>query len=283
MNYSITRDNGGVIAWTSEQVAYIIDKYVNENYTLKQLGAEFGCSYGTIRNLLNKNNIQSRGNKQGYPRNELYFNQINTPAKAYWLGFMYADGCVHTGRYEISMNITDLEHVEKFKNAIGAINHKITTTIDERFENAKPLYQFSIKDQQLHTDLIKWGCIPQKSLLLEKIPNIPRDYVSHFIRGYFDGDGSLKYSSARNYYAINFVGQKLFLTDIKKELGVSHLTIGTDSRKEGTVFRLDISGRKQLVRILNYIYQDSTEEIRLDRKYNRYLDCLKWAQSPLNS
>ena len=81
--YTITRINGGVIAWTDEQVAYIIDKYINENYTLKQLGQEFGCSYTTIRNLLNKHHIQSRGNKQGYPRNEYYFNKIHTEEKAY--------------------------------------------------------------------------------------------------------------------------------------------------------------------------------------------------------
>ena len=70
--YTITRINGGVIAWTEEQVAYIIDKYLNENYTLKQLGKEFGCSYSTIRVLLNKHKISSRGNKQGYPRDEFY-------------------------------------------------------------------------------------------------------------------------------------------------------------------------------------------------------------------
>ena len=77
--YTITRINGGVIAWTNEQVAYIIDKYTKENYSLKQLGREFCCSYGTIRNLLNKHNIDSRGNKQGYPRDEFYFYTIDTP------------------------------------------------------------------------------------------------------------------------------------------------------------------------------------------------------------
>ena len=89
--FTIARKNGGAIAWTDEQVAYILDKYLNENYTLKQLGQEFGCSYGTIRAVLNKHTVQSRGNKEGYPRNEFYFNKIDTEEKAYWLGFLYAD------------------------------------------------------------------------------------------------------------------------------------------------------------------------------------------------
>ena len=272
--YTITRKKGGVIAWTDEQVAYIINKYLNENYTLKQLGKEFNCSYPTIRNLLNKHKIKSRGNKQGYPRDEFYFNKIDTEEKAYWLGFLYADGCVHSNNYEISVNITDKEHIEKFKAAIKAFNHNITEIQDKRFQNAKTLYQFSIRDKQLHQDLIKWGCIPQKSLLINKIPNIPRDYVSHFLRGYFDGDGSLHYLRGTNNYRISFVGTKDFLNDIQKELQTN---VSLQSNIAGKAYVLQIAGRRQIERILNYLYNNSKENNRLNRKYQKYLDCLDWA------
>ena len=272
--YTITREKGGVIAWTDEQVAYIINKYLNENYTLKQLGKEFNCSYSTIRNLLNKHKIKSRGNKQGYPRDEFYFNKIDTEEKAYWLGFLYADGCVHSNNYEISVNITDREHVEKFKTAIKAFNHSIAEIQDKRFQNAKTLYQFSIRDKQLHQDLIKWGCIPQKSLLINKIPNIPRDYVSHFLRGYFDGDGSLHYLRGTNNYRISFVGTKDFLNDIQKEIQTN---VSLQSNIAGKAYVLQIAGRRQIERILNYLYNNSKENNRLNRKYQKYLDCLDWA------
>lgn len=274
--YTITRSNGGVIAWTDEQVAYIIDKYVNENYPLKKLGREFGCNYGTIKNLLNRHGIESRGNKQGYPRDEFCFNKMDNPEPAYWLGFMYADGCVHTGRNEVSLNITDKEHVEKFRNFLKAYNHKITVTNDKRFENAKTLYQLSIKDKQIHSDLIKWGCVPQKTLLIDKIPNIPRDYVSHFIRGYFDGDGSLHFLTHHSNYRVSFTsGSREFLEDIKKELEVTYLSLGHTVNTN--TYQLQISGRKQVERVLNYMYRDSEESIRLDRKYETYLKCLDWA------
>lgn len=275
MKFTITRDKGGVIAWTPEQVAYIIDEYTNKNTTLKELGKQFGCSYGTIRNCLNKHGIKSRGNKQGYPRNELYFNQINTKEKAYWLGFLYADGCVHSNNYEISVNITDKEHVEKFQKALGALQHKITETQDKRFEKAKTLYQFSIKDEQLHKDLVKWGCVPQKTKILSKIPNIPKDYVSHFIRGYFDGDGSLHWLKGTNNYRISFTsGSKSFLEEILKELQFSNLSI---QKSNNEAYYIQISGRHQVISVLNYMYKDSTDDIRLLRKYNLYLDCLEWA------
>ena len=278
--YTIVRINGGAIAWTEEQVAYIIDKYLNENYTLKALGKEFRVSYGAIKNLLHKHNIKSRGNKQGYPRNEYYFNKINSPEKAYWLGFLYADGCVHVKNNEISLNITDKEHIEKFKKAIEAINHNIIEIHDNRFKKAKSLYSFSIKDKQLHEDLISWGCIPQKSLKLTCFPNIPYHYISHFIRGYFDGDGSLHYLKGTNNFRISFLGTKPFLEEIKNYFNVN-VSI---SKGIGNVYQLQISGRRQIVKILNIIYNDSNESIRLNRKYQSYLDCLKWAgASPLNS
>lgn len=274
--YTITRDNGGVIAWTEEQVAYIIDQYVNHNVTLKSLGKKFGCSYGTIRNCLNKQGIQSRGNKQGYPRNEMYFNQITTPEKAYWLGFFYADGCVNSSNSEISINITDKEHVEKFQKAIGAINHHITETRDMRWEKAKTLYLFAIKDKQLHADLIKWGCVPKKTFLIEKIPNIPKDYVSHFIRGYFDGDGSLHWLKGTNNYRISFTsGSQKFLVEILKELNLNNINVS--KTKDSNTYYFQIAGRHQVEQVLNYLYQDSTEQMRLDRKYNTYLKCLEWA------
>lgn len=273
--YTITRTNGGVIAWNDEQVAYIIDKYLNENYTLTALGKEFGCSYGTIKNLLNKYNIDSRGNKQGYPRNEFIFSKIDTPEKAYWLGFLYADGCVRTNN-EISINITDYEHIKKFQKFLGAINHKIVETKDKRWNTAKPLYRFAVKDKQISKDLIKWGCVPNKTLLIEKIPNIPRDYISHFIRGYFDGDGSLYYLKGTSNYRMSFVsGAEKFLQDIQKELEVSNLTLS--HAIDTNTYQLQISGKHRLIKILNYLYSDSTESTRLDRKYKTYLDCLNWA------
>lgn len=281
MNYTITREKGGVIAWTEEQVAYIIDKYLNEDYSLKQLGKEFNCSYGTVRNLLHKKNIKTRGNKQGYPRNEYYFYSIDTREKAYWLGFLYADGSTSSKNYCVSITLTDEEHLFKFKTAIGAINHTIGSYEDERFPNAKRLYTFSIKDKQLWSDLVKWGCVPNKSLILKKIPNIPRDFIPDFIRGYFDGDGSLNYSKATKFYRINFSsGSKDFLLDIKKEVGAEHISL--QKHKEREVYSFQIMGRKQVLRVLDYLYNTSEENTRLDRKYNLYLKVLKEARSPLN-
>lgn len=274
--FTLVRSNSGTISWSEDQVAYILDEYYNKGVSLKELSRRFKTSPASIRFMLRKRGHQTLGPKNKYPRNEFAFHNIDSKETAYWLGFMYADGCVHSGNNEISMNSKDKEHIEKFKKFLQCPNHKITEVKDNRWQHESVYYQFSIRDQQLHDDLIKWGCIPNKSLLLTKIPNIPRDFVSHFIRGYFDGDGSLHFLKGTNNYRLSFSGTVDFLTDIKKELHKEKLTI---QQQTNNVPQIQIAGKKQVVNILNYMYQDSTEDIRLDRKYALYLDCLKWGAS----
>lgn len=272
-NFTIVRNpKSGTIAWSEDQMKYIISEY-KKGKTLSALGREFGVSYSTIRNLLKRKGIKTEGNKHNFPRDEFYFSNIDSKEKAYWLGFLYADGCVHSNSNEISITLKDRDHLEKFRKAIKS-NNKIGESIDKRFSSMPKIYHFSIKDKQLKSDLIKWGCVPNKSLTLTKIPNIPRDFVSHFIRGYFDGDGSLHWLNGTKNFRISFVGTAPFLKDIQKELGLS-LSLGQQEGNQSKYFQ--VAGRKQVPMILDYIYKDSDENIRLTRKYKNYLDCLTWA------
>ena len=272
-NFTIVRNpKSGTIAWSEDQMKYIISEY-KKGKTLSALGREFGVSYSTIRNLLKRKGIKTEGNKHNFPRDEFYFNNIDSKEKAYWLGFLYADGCVHSNSNEISITLKDRDHLEKFRKAIKS-NNKIGESIDRRFSSLPKIYHFSIRDKQLKSDLIKWGCVPNKSLTLTKIPNIPRDFVSHFIRGYFDGDGSLHWLNGTKNFRISFVGTAPFLKDIQKELGLS-LSLGQHKGNQSKYFQ--VAGRKQVPMILDYIYKDSDENIRLTRKYKNYLDCLTWA------
>ena len=208
-NFTIVRNpKSGTIAWSEDQMKYIISEY-KKGKTLSALGREFGVSYSTIRNLLKRKGIKTEGNKHNFPRDEFYFSNIDSKEKAYWLGFLYADGCVHSNSNEISITLKDRDHLEKFRKAIKS-NNKIGESIDKRFSSMPKIYHFSIKDKQLKSDLIKWGCVPNKSLSLTKIPNIPRDFVSHFIRGYFDGDGSLHWLNGTKNFRISFVGTAPF-------------------------------------------------------------------------
>ena len=113
---------------------------------------------------------------------------------------------------------------------------------------------------------------------LTKIPNIPRDYISHFIRGYFEVNGRLYWSQKKHNYKVVFISAtKEFLQDIAKELEVSYLSIGYS--KDTNTYSLQIFGGKRVKRILDYIYQDSTPDSRFNARYNSYL---KLGASSLN-
>lgn len=207
-------------------------------------------------------------------KNVLYnFETIDNEEKAYWLGFLYADGSVGSNESKIELGLAekDLHQIEKFRDFIG-LSNKISYRANTKS------YRFSFRCDNMKQDLINKGCVPNKSLIL-KFPTykqVPKNLMRHFIRGYFDGDGSLHYLKGTDNYRISFTcGSAPFLEDIKKELLVTNISLGHSS--DTNTYQLQINGRKQVERILTYLYNNSTQATRLDRKYSTYLKCLDWA------
>ena len=93
------------------------------------------------------------------------FNKIDTEEKAYWLGFLYADGSVGSKEDKIELGLAekDLKHIEKFRDFMN-----ITNKISYR-ERTKS-YRMSFRSIQCKQDLINKGCVPKKSLILN-FPN----------------------------------------------------------------------------------------------------------------
>ncbi len=278
MNYSICRNNAGHIIWSEEQIQHIIQLYQSGVGT-GQIGKKFeNVSSNTIRNQLRKNNIPIRTvaeqQRFNFPRDSFFFNKIDSKEKAYWLGFLYADGNISAKENRITLNLQaqDEDALIKFRNALKAKNQLIDS---QKIMNNKIHYMkmFAIKDKQLKTDLIALGCVPKKSLILEfPKDKIEQKYYLSFIRGYFDGDGSIHYTTNKktNYknYRISFLGTKNLINEIKSILKVDYLA----TQKNNNYYVLQINGNKQLNNILSEIYKDSTPEIRLNRKYNKFIE-----------
>ena len=134
------------------------------------------------------------------------FEIIDTEEKAYWLGFLYADGSVSStdNRIELGLAEKDLNHIEKFKEFIG-IPNKIS------YRPQTKSYRYSFKSIPCKEDLIKHGCVPKKSLIL-KFPTeeqVPEHLIRHFIRGYFDGDGW--FSNTSSCFQVGIIGTEDFI------------------------------------------------------------------------
>lgn len=233
----------------------------------------------SIRNLLRKEGIAITNKKmRHYPRDSHYFDIIDTPDKAYWLGMFYADGTLQKNTNQLAIYLKDKEHIEKLKTALHALNHKIIEVTDTRFNNLCKTYGFTIRDAGLYNGLLNHGVMPNKSYELFGLPKINNiNLMRHFIRGYYDGDGGLSYSIREPYYrstfTISFTGNKQFLEELKTLLGLERLRLSQNSISKIT-YQFTISGRQQVLSFLEWLYQDSTDAIRLDRKYNKYIELL---------
>jgi intein-encoded DNA endonuclease-like protein len=237
-----------------------IEKVYKETKSLRATAKHFNTSKNKITDILKENNIkinESTRNRK-YIVNSNYFNDINSEEKAYWLGFLFADGYNEEEAYKVRIELkeSDSTHLEKLKLSLNS-KHPI------KWRNAKKSCWLSIADKKMSQDLVKLGMIQNKSLSLE-FPKINKELTSHLIRGYFDGDGSL-YRIGKNSKGISILGNLSFLNvicDILKSQSI----IGK-IRKSGKIHRFEIHKIKDVNLFLDYIYSNST--IYLDRKYNK--------------
>lgn len=195
-----------------------------------------------------------------------HFENIDSEEKAYWLGFLYADGYVSLkeDKIELSLAEQDKNHIEKFKIFMG-IDNKIC------YRKPSKAYRISFRSQKCKADLIKQGCVPKKSLIL-KFPSqeqVPQYLIKHFIRGYFDGDGW--FTNTSTCFQVGIIGTQDFIEGFLKNIEIQNKSnkIFIVHRENGAK-RYVFSAYNDVLNFLNWIYKDAN--LYLDRKYNHYLD-----------
>ena len=210
------------------------------------------------------------GNSKRPFANRNIFQTIDTEEKAYWLGFLYADGSVGStdNRIELTLAQCDYNHLVKFKNFIG-LDNKIA------YREKIKAYRYVFKDQGVKSDLIKLGCIPKKSLVLTfpTEQQVPPHLLRHFMRGYFDGDGC--FCNTNSCFEAGILGTEKFITGFIAALPNSinkTLTIKSGC-KNATIKKYGVYSYYDVLAFLNFLYQDCT--IFLDRKYEKYLDFIQ--------
>lgn len=245
----------------------------------------------------NKKGIYSRAHKLGlkyHVYNENYFEIIDTEEKAYWLGFLYADGYVTSGnRWGVDLAIIDYNHLVKLNESLGS-NIAIRTRIrkgkqvDGYYYKSSETCSLMIKNQKMYDDLVSLGVVPNKTynISFPKNNEVPKKLMKHFIRGLFDGDGSYTIFESKTKYKdktyirmakeISFVCKNEgFITDLQKfieaECGCV-FKIHKNPRDDLPTLRLyDNEG---IVKFIDYLYSDAN--ICLDRKQEKVNQILEY-------
>lgn len=208
--------------------------------------------------------------KRLYTLNENIFKNINTQESSYWLGFLFADAYVKTKpQYLCSLKIgeKDKEHLVKFKDFLGTNKPLFYRESQTPYGLAKS-YQLDVCGKTIVQDLINKGCINKKSLTL-KFPKeqIPKRYLKDFIRGYFDGDGSVFETSHKRkytYLGISVCGTKEFLSELSTAIFGEVICIYKEKRRSSNTWSFKLSGNKRTKKFLEYIYENAS--VYLERK-----------------
>ncbi|MFZ2975672.1 MAG: LAGLIDADG family homing endonuclease [Candidatus Moraniibacteriota bacterium] len=217
-------------------------------------------------------------------KNENFFKKW-TAEMAYVLGFFAADGCMirnNRGAHFIEFQITDKDILLKIKKLLGS-NHKIT----ERKNNIKwkIAYRLQIGSKAIFEDLLLLGMTPTKSKTI-KFPEIPERYISHFVRGYFDGDGNVSMpnyirADRKNKLSTTLLsgftsGSKKFLIELHSKLKALAGIVGGTLCYHGGAFRLFFSV-KDSAKLYEFMYAREDELFLLRKKkvFEKYLK-LDW-------
>lgn len=264
--------------WTEEEIQYIKDNY--DKMTCKEMAKVLKRTTTSIHLKMKKLEIK----KSPYHCNYHYFKNIDSEEKAYWLGFIYADGYIslnkktNSGVVGIDLQSRDIEHLKKFNKSIDG-NYKIITRqrpclLSPYTEKLNSLCSIRIYSITMMNDLLSQNIQFNKTYKNE-FPIVRDDLIPHFIRGYFDGNGCIYLKTRHkdlNYISCNFTSlNDRFFTYIKDYL----LTYGIKSnmRFEKSdefigAYRLHIEDKESVSKFLQLIYDNAT--IYLDRKYKRY-------------
>ena len=240
----------------------------NSGIPVYKLVNKYGFNKDVLARIINEN-----GGSTTTSFNINIFDKIDTEEKAYWLGFLYADGSVSTNvnNVELSLQILDTKHLFKFKTFL---NSSTKIILDFKIKRCR----HTVCNAHFKNQLITLGCVPRKSLIL-KFPNeeqLPKSLWIPFIRGYFDGDGCFSYNytnkdKTKITVSTKILGTKEFLSkiiEILKIYDIQHSTIYKDKDWCENTYSLEFS-KTNSVKLLELLYSNAL--IYLDRKYNKYL------------
>ena len=238
-----------------------------------ELATKYQVSRNSICSILKRRSIPRRNRSlchQKYQINEGYFDTINTEDKAYFLGLLFADGYhnIKKNMIRLFLNHTDQHIIKDFISCL-----KYNKAIEKR-TYSHPLHQdqygISIFNQHMSNTLRHIGCTQRKSHTLRYPLVIPPDMDRHFIRGYYDGDGSLYLPKVKSRASVDIASTKIFCNTLKNKIE-NATDVHTNTRvitSNHSTHDIKVGGRKQISKVLNWLYQDAN--FYLHRKFEKF-------------
>lgn len=200
-----------------------------------------------------------------YEINEDFFSEINTEEKAYALGLLYADGYINKKETQITLTLSskDVDILKKLNKLIYPNKHPLRC----RKQSSNSYFVLNITNKKMAKDVVNLGCGNKKSWILTFPSNkqVPSTFIPHFIRGYFDGDGSI--SQYKLQKTFNIIGTKSFIQSVYDEFEKMNIQCHFVTHKCG-MWYIRITDIRNLNKIYHYLYDNS--KIFLKRKKQKF-------------
>jgi len=177
--------------FTDDEIQDIYDMYFNQDLSLQKIMDKYKISQSVLNRIFKEHNWELRKqtcHSRKYPLNEHYFDNINTPNKAYIMGLFYADGYNSGKSIKLCLQDRDIQILEDIKKELGT-----DIPLEKRIFTEHPTwhdaYTLNLNSVYMCKQLEKLGMVKAKSLILD-FPNwITEDLFPFFLKGYIDGDG----------------------------------------------------------------------------------------------
>jgi len=173
---------------TKEQEEYIVDHYYD--MTCRQIADIIGCNKSKVTNTWAKHGLSGKMHRIYPIANESMFDKIDNPTSAYYLGLIAADGYIHTHKSNnckiigITLQKRDGDILYRFANDLG------TSRKPASHGGGGKYLHFEVTSPKIYDDLTKLG-LSERKTYGNTVPDIDASLMRYFIRGYFDGDGSI--------------------------------------------------------------------------------------------
>lgn len=255
----------------------LIAKMYDEGKSAYQIARDLDLTHTIIYGSLDRTGIERRGKNEAYRKyhfDEHVFDEIDTPEKAYWIGFLYADGYINRTSLRLNINIEDKSHVEKFNSFLDS-DYPILEEDRLCNLNNKMTYKalLIVTHHHFAERLLELGISSGREDF--NMSEIPQHLYHYWILGYFDGDGCItrrKNIGYNEYFArVNFsANKKDVLEFIVRQFssfgGIKNKKIQT---RKGS-FAIDYCGKNICRKIYDYMYEDTT--VFLDRKKEKFME-----------
>lgn len=247
----------------------------------REIGLTYNVTNACILYILNKRGVKirhGRDAKKCYYINENYFKKINSERKAYYLGLFYADGYISKNGKIFQMSLSGDDELILLKKLKDDLEYSGPLLFRKTKEKYKKCHLINICNLKFCSFLIKKGCFNKKSLTL-KFPTfnqVPKHLLNHFIRGYFDGDGSVSFRKDKTLIC-GITSSTFFIEELSKHLHSANIINNYADHHSKNPHIKDLKISKIIgLDFYNFIYKDAT--IFLDRKkkvFDSYICFLK--------